>query len=463
MKEGVEYTGYEADVAEFNDLFMGRLYNKFSVQKMGLGIDEVVDSTINFSRKNYADYFPENPYPKDVKLVGNSIKSKKINTYIAKFLDVAIRQLLRGEGQAFIEEYYNYIDKIYNLRIPLRDIATKGKIKKSIDQYLKDIKEVTKAGRPKSRQAWYELAIKENLPVSNGDTVYYINTGTSKSHADVKKVTHWYEDKEEGKTEVTKDIEKEFKKYNKDNKDKTGFKKIPKNEWIKKFHPDAYYEEEVIMNCMVVPRWIIDNDDDKYCSDMEDEEFEYNVPKYISVFNNRIKPLLVCFSRDIREQIMINNPKDRKYFTKEQCELVSGEPYKPSDQDTYEQLMTMEDKEIRFWIKYDMVPPFIEEARMGTWEDIVKDYNERMEREKELGIDVEKQALEEALGKLSIVEIEEFMDEGEVPQSILDICVLDPKTFKLMSKNYPDIEIGSLSMIVDAYENAKNNEQLGEF
>jgi hypothetical protein len=207
---------------------------------MGLGIDEVVDSTINFSRKNYADYFPENPYPKDVKLVGNSIKSKKINTYIAKFLDVAIRQLLRGEGQAFIEEYYNYIDKIYNLRIPLRDIATKGKIKKSIDQYLKDIKEVTKAGRPKSRQAWYELAIKENLPVSNGDTVYYINTGTSKSHADVKKVTHWYEDKEEGKTEVTKDIEREFKKYNKDNKDKAGFKKIPKNEWIKKFHPDAY-------------------------------------------------------------------------------------------------------------------------------------------------------------------------------------------------------------------------------
>lgn len=463
VKEGVEYIEYEADVAEFNDLFMGRVYNKFSVQKMGLGIDEIVDSTINFSRKNYADYFPENPYPKDVKLVGNSIKSKKINTYIAKFLDVAIRQLLRGEGQAFIEEYYNYIDKIYNLRIPLRDIATKGKIKKSIDQYLKDIKEVTKAGRPKSRQAWYELAIKENLPVSNGDTVYYINTGTSKSHADVKKVTHWYEDKEEGKTEVTKDIEREFKKYNKDNKDKAGFKKISKNEWIKKFHPDAYYEEEVIMNCMVVPRWIIDNDDDKYCSDMEDEEFEYNVPKYISVFNNRIKPLLVCFSRDIRDQIMITNPKDRKYFTKEQCELVSGEPYKPSDQDTYEQLMTMEDKEIRFWLKYDMVPPFLEEARMGKWEDIVRDYNERMEREKELGIDVEKQALEEALGKLSIAEIDEFMDEGEVPQSILDICVLDPKTFKLMSKNYPDIEIGSLSMIVDAYENAKNNEQLEEF
>ena len=51
VKEGVEYTGFEADVAEFNDLYM----RKF----MGLGIDEVVDSTINFelyiSRKSSED------------------------------------------------------------------------------------------------------------------------------------------------------------------------------------------------------------------------------------------------------------------------------------------------------------------------------------------------------------------------------------------------------------------------
>ena len=68
--EGKKYTGFEADVAEFNDLYMRRF--------MGLGIDEIVDSTINFSRKNYCDYFPENAYPEDIKKVGNSIKSKKI-------------------------------------------------------------------------------------------------------------------------------------------------------------------------------------------------------------------------------------------------------------------------------------------------------------------------------------------------------------------------------------------------
>lgn len=47
-KEGQEYYGVEADVAEFNDLFMRG--------KMGLGIDEYAQATINFSRKNYADY-----------------------------------------------------------------------------------------------------------------------------------------------------------------------------------------------------------------------------------------------------------------------------------------------------------------------------------------------------------------------------------------------------------------------
>ena len=165
VKKGEEYNGYEADVAEFNDLFMGNAYGQNAINKMGLGIDEVLTSSINVSRKNYLDYFPENPFPKDVKKVGNTLKSKKLQNYVSSFMDVAVRQLLRGDGQAFIEEYYSMIDKIYNYRIPVRDIASKGKIKKSIEEYKRDVKQLTKAGRPKSRQAWYELVIKENLLV----------------------------------------------------------------------------------------------------------------------------------------------------------------------------------------------------------------------------------------------------------------------------------------------------------
>ena len=33
---------------------------------------------------------------------------------------------------------------------------------------------------------------KDNIKVDMGDTLYYINTGKSKSQADVKKVTHYY-------------------------------------------------------------------------------------------------------------------------------------------------------------------------------------------------------------------------------------------------------------------------------
>jgi hypothetical protein len=38
VKLGKEYTGFEADVAEFNDLYMKDVYSPDGVQKMGLGI-----------------------------------------------------------------------------------------------------------------------------------------------------------------------------------------------------------------------------------------------------------------------------------------------------------------------------------------------------------------------------------------------------------------------------------------
>lgn len=46
-KEGKAYTGFEADVAEFNDMYMRDFhYNPLSINKMGMGIDERVESTI---------------------------------------------------------------------------------------------------------------------------------------------------------------------------------------------------------------------------------------------------------------------------------------------------------------------------------------------------------------------------------------------------------------------------------
>ena len=38
-----------------------------------------------------------------------------------------------------------------------------------------------------SRQAHMELVIKNNIPVSLGDTIYYVNNGKVMSHGDVQR------------------------------------------------------------------------------------------------------------------------------------------------------------------------------------------------------------------------------------------------------------------------------------
>lgn len=440
-KVGKEYTGYEADVAEFNDAYMCDMhYAPNAVNKMGLGIDEVVSATINFSRKNYADYFPDKPYPDDVKMVGNTIKSKKMPEYISKFLEKGIRQLLRGHGQAFLESYYDYIDKIYNYRIPLQDIASKGKVKKSIKEYIDDCNTITKAGRPKSRQAWMELAVKENLKVDLGDTLYYINIGKTKSQADVKKVTRYKERGENGDVDITALIEKEWKTEKaKEWRDKS--------QMISQLHPNARKEEEIVLNSLLVPREVIESDEEVFC----DDNTEYNVPKYIDQFNKRITPLLVCFSKEIRDKILVTNPSDRRVFTKEESELVSGEPNKPGDQDTYEQLMTMEDKEIKFWSTYpEFKIPYLEECGMN-WDEIYADYVERKRKEKELGVDFIRQQYDEIISNMSDSDVEDFTD-GVLPSDLDKIIELEPETGNFISKQYPDVIIGSIHDIFEKVE-----------
>lgn len=457
--EGKEYIGYEADVAEFNDLYMKDFkYAPNAVNKMGLGIDEIVSSTINFSRKNYADNFPSKPYPDDVKLVGNSIKSKKIQTFVENFLNVGIRLLLNNRGKKFIDTYYEYIEKIYNYQIPLKDIASKGKIKKSLQEYLEDTKTLTKAGRPKSRQAWYELAIKENLRVDNGDTVYYINTGTSKLQSDVKKINHIFHYNENGeKTDITKTIESEYNKLKRISK-KEGKECIEKNLWIEQNYPNSFTEDEIFLNCVVVPQDVIDCEFDIFSCD---KGIEYNTPKYINIFNNKVKPLLVCFDSTIRDRILINKPDERQSFTEEECKLVSGQPNKSTDQDELNELLKFEDKELAFWTKYGLTPPFIEECEQGSWEEIVQDYKERLKREKQLGIDKVRDEYDVVCSKLTVDELEDLIENGVLSKSLSKIVSIDPISGNFVSKKYPNITIGKLGDIVELYD-SKSLDSLGE-
>ena len=86
---------------------------------------------------------------------------------------------------------------------------------------------------------------------------------------------------------------------------------------------------------------------------------EYNVPRYLAAFNKRIEPLLVVYSPEIREDILIEDPKDQAIFTKSQTELVRGYPMKEFHQDTLDDVLTLSDTEISFWQSVGIDPYYM--------------------------------------------------------------------------------------------------------
>ncbi len=363
---GVEYVGAEAAVAEFNDIFMEN--------RMGLDIDDEYISTINFSRKNYANHTG-----KKIKLVGNTVKSKKMPTYIEEFMDNGIKMLLNGNGNEFLDYYYSYVQKIYNCDIPLAKIASKSRVKISIDEYKKKMKTKNKSGGALAKQAHMELAIQHNLPIGLGDVIYYVNTGSSKSQGDIQTVKN----KETGK-------------------------------------------DEKVINCKLIPNEEIENNPDLTTD-------EYNIPKYLAAFNKRIKPLLVCFSKEIRDKIIIDMVKDKNTkelllesrtleYNNEYGILTSGEPMKEIDQDTYEDLMTMEDKEFKFWVSVDKTPNCISE---DEWVILRKDYEQRMEVKRLLDIENEIFTLDYLFKKLEIDDINRA-SRGVISDEVLSLASISP-------------------------------------
>jgi DNA polymerase elongation subunit (family B) len=307
--EGKEYRGIEADTAEFNDIFMRN--------EMGLDIDYTAPACINVSRKNYIIKLIKKGKEK-IKLTGNTIKSKKLQTYVVEFLDEGLKYLLDGDGLSFVELYYDYVEKIYNKEIPLSKIANKARVKQSINDYKKHIQKTTKAGSLMSRQAHMELILQNNHSAGLGDTIYYINNGEKKSSGDV--------------TKINKPTKKQQQEY------------IDK-------HGESMPSDYVQVNCYMIPeKDIVDN---------PDLRGDYNVPRYLTNFNKRVEPLLVAFNPSIREDILIEDPKDRQYFTKLQCELVNGFPLKEDGQDKFEEVMTLSDGEVIFWNRVGRDPYFM--------------------------------------------------------------------------------------------------------
>ena len=278
----------------------------YMVDEMGLDTDGQWPSCINVARKNYALLTDSGK----VKLTGNSIKSKTLQQYLVEFIDEGLGLLLHGKGKDFVEHYYSYLEKVYNKEIPLAKIANKSRVKLTIDEYKKRAKKVNKAGNPMSKMAHMELVLTENLSVNLGDTIYYINNGTAMSHGDVQ---------------------------NKKLKDGT---------------------KETVLRCYRV--------DEIEMEKNPDMTGDYNIARYVNMFNKRVEPLLVVFNEEVRSTLLCKDPKDRQYYTTKQCGLINGVPRREGDQDTLEEILTVSDAEYVFWNKMGENPEnFLDNLDLG--------------------------------------------------------------------------------------------------
>lgn len=295
--------------------------------EMALDTDGVWPSCINLARKNYAVMDAKGK----IKLTGNSIKSKKLPIYIEEFLDKGIKMLLQGDGKGFVEYYYEYLQKIYDKKIPLSKIAQRAKVKLTIDEYKKRLNTKTKAGNSMSRMAHMELAIQEKLNVNLGDVIMYVNNGTKASQGDVQKMT----------VKQLKDLT-EYNKVNKPN--------LPE------------LKDGVVVNCYMLDKDILDNNPDL--------TGDYNVPRAIVTFNKRIEPLMVVFQEEVRNGLIVNEPEKRGIFTTSQCELINGQPLADGDQDRLkEDVLDITEAELKYWERRGLSPFYMYDLAEEGWEE----------------------------------------------------------------------------------------------
>lgn len=278
--------------------------------EMALDTDGVWPSCINVARKNYALMTDKGK----IKLVGNTIKSKKLPLYIEEFLDKGLKLLLNGKGQEFVEYYYEYLEKIVSMKIPLKLIASRAKVKLTLDDYRVRCTQKTKAGSLMSRMAHMELAIRDGLNVNLGDVIYYVNNGTRASHGDVQKKA-----------------------------------------------------DSLVINC-----YRLENEELEKNPDLTGE---YNVPRAVVTFNKRLEPLMVVFKDDVRNTLLVDDPSKREFFTKEQCELVNGYPLGDGDQDRlFEDVLEISPDELKYWKKRGLEPDYIYELAEEGWSESLTEF-----------------------------------------------------------------------------------------
>jgi hypothetical protein len=234
-----------------------------------------------------------------------------------------------------------------------------------------------------SRQAHMELAIRDNLNVNLGDVIYYVNNGNKASHGDVQKVNKpkagWNDEQINlffSDSTVFKGSYKEKEKFLLDN----GWEKSwSEDNWVRSnsknkesntgIPTDMAYKLASTESVIQLNSYMLNPSDIENNPDMLGE---YNIQRAIVTFNKRVEPLLIVFKEEVRNELLVKNPEDRAFFTKDQCELINGVPFEEKDQDDVEDhLIKMEVGEVEFWEKVGIDPNYMYDLAEPGWEELV--------------------------------------------------------------------------------------------
>lgn len=371
VKKDKEYTGIEAYVAEYNDLFMKGI--------MGLDIDDIVESVINFSKGNYIYLkYQKDKETQEVKkkleIVGGSVIKKTQSEYIASFVQEASIVLLENKPVEFVNDYWNYIQKIQQHKIPAKLIASKAKIKKTKDEYLAHIKGTNKNGQPLNRQVHMELLLKNGIDFEIGDTVHYVNSGkTSKdkdsqsvsttigtieiNEIDIRTIENIIKSNDRGKIKqfLTKLYENEQFVFNAKLHSEffefiegiTEWKAIKtKTKNLKKGIFVDIIKVEYHINC-----GLVDINDDS-------ASFAYNEQLYLEKFNSAVHPLFICFKPEVREKLQIQDIANKPFVLEDDLKLINSIPFKGHEevQTSYEDTMVLSEEEWNYWNEIGINP-----------------------------------------------------------------------------------------------------------
>ena len=309
------------------------------------------DACINISKINYATLSKvkdkkTGEYKDKVKLTGNTIKSKSMPEYIEEFLAKSLDLMLHGKGQEFVEYYYDYVDKIIYNEIPLKKIARKDRISKTIEEYEK--RGNNKRGQKKGMQGFMEgLIDRRKIQVEKTFQLHKHEVKFSKKEENLKL---------EDKYKLIKDFmpkEPELDSY-----------VYTVNIGEKKADPDTKRVADENGDLKLLSVLFTEDDFEQNIN----SNIKYNVKKYLDGFNKKVSAILVAFDDNVAKKIIANYAKvkitgiDGKKTTDLQLVInrglfeLSNYILDSYELDNVDKSMIIERKEVEFWNNYGYNP-----------------------------------------------------------------------------------------------------------